>query len=212
MLNNLDWNWLSIPLLISIFGGICTFLFKIFDSYRVFKIKRYELIHNCFKDGDLVSTKFIVENTIKSIYKTNIKYSQIVQLLENKNSLELFNMYRQSAKFIHFDKNGVGLKKEYTLIYSLGITVSYLIGYFICCLLSFISFYTCYYFSKNGLFNTEYLTYNFVWALMSMVCGILFIMAACDLLMNPSSVKKAKEFVKLYNEGMTNIVSKNYFY
>lgn len=212
MLDNWDWNWLSIPLLISILGGVCTFLFKVFDSYRVFKIKRYELIHNCFKDNNLVSTKFIVENTIKSIYKINIKYTQIVQLLENKNSIELFDMYRPSAKFIMFDEKGVKMKKEYTLLNSLFISFLYFMGYIICCLLSFISFYMSYYFSNSGLFNTKYLTYNFVWTLIGLFFGILFFMAAFHFLINPSSVRKAKEFVQLYNDGLTTITPKKYFY
>ncbi|KJF90681.1 hypothetical protein [Photobacterium leiognathi] len=214
MLANWDWNWswLSIPLLISFFGWICTFLFKAFDSHRVFKIKRYELIHNCFKDSDLVSTRFIVENTIKSIYKINIKYSQIVQLFENENSLKLFDMYRQSVNFIIFDGNGVKMKKEYTLLYSLRISTYYFLLYLICCISSFVLFYICYYFSYNGLFNNEYLTYNFVWALISMFFGILSIIAAFDLLINPGSVRKAKEFVQLYNDGLTTITPKKYFY
>lgn len=211
MLANWSWSWLSIPLLISFLGWICTFLFKAFDSHRVFKIKRYELIHNCFKDSDLASTKFIVENTIKSIYKINIKFEKIVQLFENKNSLELFNMYRQSIKFIIFNENGVKMEKEYTLLDSFIFSVVYFFKYLGLCLLTTVSFYIFYYTYDAGLFNVGFYTYNLVWALMSIVCGILLIKVTFDWLSNMSSIRKAKEFVQLYNDGLTTIIHKNIF-
>ncbi|WP_318519205.1 hypothetical protein [Photobacterium leiognathi] len=159
-----------------------------------------------------MSTKFIVENTIKSIYKTNIKFEQIVQLFENKNSLELFNIYRQSIKFIVFNENGVKMKKEYTLVESLKFSCFYFSMYFVLCFLITVSFYIFYYTYDSGLFNVGFYIYNFVWALMNIICGVLLIKITFDWLSNMSSIRKAKEFVQLYNDGLTTIIPKKYFY
>ncbi|PSV05938.1 hypothetical protein C0W93_21050 [Photobacterium leiognathi subsp. mandapamensis] len=104
------------------------------------------------------------------------------------------------------------MKKEYTLVDSLKSSCFYFSMYFFLCFLITVSFYIFYYTYDAGLFNVGFYIYNFVWALMSIICGVLLIKITFDWLSNMSSIRKAKEFVQLYNDGLTTITPKKYFY